>query len=191
MTSPAGSVAATSAIGGLLMLARAFPRRVIAQRAHRWEQYRRELAPPDLEGQTVLIVGVGAMGTAVARFAQALAMHVIGVRRAPGSVDAVDELHAPAGLDALLARAHWLVLACPHTAETSHLIDARRLGLLPRGAGLVNTAHAGLIDHAALAAALTAGGIGGAYLDVGPLAADSPLRGRPGLLLAPGAPAAV
>ena len=186
MTSPASGVAANSAIGGLLMLARAFPRRLIAQRAHRWEQYRRELAPADLEGQAVLIVGAGAVGSAVARFAQALAMHVIGVRRSPAiSVDGVAEMHGATELDALLPRAQWLVLACPHGAETHHLLDARRLGLLPRGAGVVNAAHAGLIDDAALAAALVDGQFGAAYLDFGPLAAESPLRGLPNLMLAP------
>jgi phosphoglycerate dehydrogenase-like enzyme len=185
VTSPAAGVAANSAIGGLLMLARAFPRRLIAQRAHRWEQYRRELAPADLEGQTVLIIGVGTVGAAVARFAQALAMQVIGVRRSPEiAVDGVAEMHAVAKLDALLPRAQWLVLACPHSAETDQLLDARRLGLLPRGAGVVNAAHAGLIDDAALAAALVDGQIGAAYLDFGPLATDSPLRGQPNLLLA-------
>jgi phosphoglycerate dehydrogenase-like enzyme len=78
-----------------------------------------------------------------------------------------------------------VVLACPHTADTHHLLDTRRLGLLPRGAGVINVAHGGLIDQAALAAALAGGQVGSAYLDVfesDPLPAASPLRSLPNVL---------
>ena len=161
------SLAANSAIAGLLMLARAFPQRLAAQREHRWLQLRREQAPADVQGQTVLIVGVGAVGTPVARFAQALDMRVIGVRRSPFKTgEPVDEMHAPAQLDVLLPRARWLVLACPHTPDTHHLLDARRLGLLPHGAGVIHVAHGGLADPAALADALAAGQVASAYLDI-------------------------
>ena len=84
---------AAGAIAGLLALARAFPQRLQAQREHRWLQLRREAAPADVQGQTVLLIGVGAVGAAVARFAQALDMRVIGVRRSAAAVAAVDEIH--------------------------------------------------------------------------------------------------
>jgi D-2-hydroxyacid dehydrogenase (NADP+) len=152
---------------------------------------RREQAPADVQGQTVLIVGVGAVGAAVARFAQALEMRVIGVRRSkPGAGEPVDEMHAPAALDALLPCAHWLVLACPHTPDTHHLLDARRLALLKRGAGVINVVAGGLIDEMALVGALKSGQVGSAYLAVfeqEPLPANSPLRALTNVLLAPAA----
>lgn len=186
-----GNVVANDAIAGLLLLARAFPQRLRAQREHRWLQLRREQAPADVEGQTVLIIGVGAVGAVVARFAQAMKMHVIGVRRSPCLPgEPVDEMHAPAKLEELLPRAQWVVLACPHGAQTHHLLDARRLALLPRGAGVINVSHAGLLGEAALIAALNSGGIGGVYLAAfGPQmpAADSPLRAHPNVMFPPAA----
>ncbi len=186
----AGDAVANSAIAGLLLLARAFPQRLVAQREHRWLQLRREAAPADVEGQTVLVIGVGAVGTAVARFAQALDMRVLGVRRTPGGDEPVDEMHAPEKLSALLPRAQWVVLACPHTPETHHLLDAPALALLPRGAGVINVVHGDLIDEAALVAALKSGRLGSACLDaIGSAApaADSPLGALPNLLLLPAA----
>ena len=175
------------------MLARAFPQRLAAQREHRWLQLRREQAPADVQGQTVLIVGVGAVGSAVARFAQALDMRVIGVRRSKRKAgEAVDEMHPPEKLDALLPRAQWLVLACPHTPDTHHLLDARRLGLLARGAGVINVAHGGLIDEAALVGALQSGQVGSAYLTVfehESLPAESQLRALTNVLLSSQLPA--
>lgn len=189
-----GNPAANNAIAGLLMLARAFPSRLAAQREHRWLQLRGEQAPADLQGQTILIVGVGAVGAAVARFARALGMHVIGVRPSPlRAGEPVDEMHAPSKLSELLPRTQWLVLACPHGAQTHHLIDARMLGCLPRGAGVINVAHGGLIDEAALIAALTDGHVGSAWLDVfecEPLPSASLLRTLPNVMLPPAAAAA-
>lgn len=179
-----GNAMANDAIAGLLFLARAFPQRLAAQREHRWLQLRREKAPADVEGQTVLVVGVGNIGGAVARFAQAIKMKVIGVRRTPLEArDCVDELHAPESLSLLLPRAQWVVLACPHTQQTHHLLDADALARLPRGAGVVNVVEPGLIDEAALLAALQSGQIGHAYL--AGIAADSPLRGLPNVLFSP------
>ena len=86
--------AANNAIAGLLFLARAFPPRLIAQREHRWLQLRRDKAPADVEGQTVLIAGGGTAAAEVARFVQALAMHV--------SVAARDDAHSPEPFDLLL-----------------------------------------------------------------------------------------
>jgi phosphoglycerate dehydrogenase-like enzyme len=177
------TVAANDAIAGLLFLARAFPQRLAAQREHRWLQLRREKAPADVEGQTVLIVGVGAVGAAVARFAQAMGMKVIGVRRTPRGGEPVDEMHTPEELAALLPRAQWVVPACPHAPQTHHLLDAAALARLPRGAGIVNVVAPGLIDEAALLAALHSGQVGHAYL--AGIAADSPLRGLPGVLVSP------
>lgn len=184
----AGPVGVTAA-AGLLMLARGFPGWMAAQRRHAWEQMRGAAVPQDLNGQTLLLVGVGEIGKTLARIAQVLGMHVIGVRRSPRQVsDPVDEMHPPAALDELLPRAHWLALTCPFTAETRRMIGAARLALLPRGARIVNVARGEVVDEEALIAALLSGHLGGAYLDVfekEPLPADSALWDLPNVVLSP------
>jgi phosphoglycerate dehydrogenase-like enzyme len=150
---------------------------------------RNDAAPRDLAGQTVLIMGLGTIGTAVARFCQAIGMHVIGVRRSPQrSEDPVHEMHTPAALPELLPRCNWIVLACPLTPETQRIIHAGTLARLPRGACLINVARGGLADEGAVIAALKSGQLGGAYLDVfeqEPLVPDSPLWDCPNAILSP------
>jgi phosphoglycerate dehydrogenase-like enzyme len=134
-------------------------------------------------------VGLGTIGSAVARFGQALGMHVIGVRRSPRRPeDPVHEMHAPAALAELLPRCHWVVLACPLTPETRRMMHAGTLARLPRGACLINVARGGLVDEDAVVAALKSGQLGGAYLDVfeqEPLPSDSPLWDLPNVVLSP------
>lgn len=166
-----GNAAAGEAIAGLLFLARAFPQRLIAQREHRWLQLRRDKAPADVEGQTVLIAGGGAVAAEVARFVRALAMQV--------TVAARDDAHSPESFDVLLAPAQWLLIV----GDDSPLLDARRIALLPRGAQIVNVAGEQSIDAAALVTALTDGHIAGAYLAGVPT--DSPLRALPNVMCAP------
>ena len=184
-----GEPVAQTAICGLLMLARGFPHWWAAQGRREWAPLRHDAVPRDLAGQTVLIVGLGTVGTAVGRFCQALGMRVVGVRRSPRRPeDPVHELHAPAALTELLPRCHWVVLACPLTPETRRMIHAGTLARLPRGAFLVNVARGGLTDEGAVIAALKSGQLGGAYLDVyeqEPLAADSPLWDSPNAILSP------
>ena len=150
---------------------------------------RGEAVPQDLAGQTVLIVGLGTIGTTLARYCRALGMRVIGVRRTPGrAVGAVDDVHAPTALPALLPRCEWVVLACPLTPETERLMNAGSLARLPRGARLINVARGGVVDEPALIEALEAGTIAGAALDVfaqEPLPSDSPLWKTKNLTLFP------
>jgi phosphoglycerate dehydrogenase-like enzyme len=184
-----GEPVAQTAICGLLMLARGLPHWWAAQGRRKWAPLRHDALPRDLEGQTVLIVGLGTIGSAVARFCQALGMHVIGVRRSPRrSEDPVHEMHAPTALPELLPRCHWVVLACPLTPETRRMMHAGTLARLPRGACLINVARGGLVDEAAVVAALKSGQLGGAYLDVfeqEPLPSDSPLWDLPNVVLSP------
>ena len=184
-----GEPVAQTAIGGLLMLARGLPHWWAAQGRKEWAPLRHDALPRDVAGQTVLIVGLGTIGTAVARFCQALGMHVIGMRRsARCPEDPVHEMHAPAGLPELLPRCHWVVLACPLTPETRRIMHARTLARLPRGACLINVARGGLVEEGALIDALKSGQLGGAYLDVfeqEPLPADSPLWDLPNAILSP------
>jgi D-2-hydroxyacid dehydrogenase (NADP+) len=192
LTTSAGATAAPiaqTAIAGLLVLARNFPRWLEAQRRHAWDPMRGPAAPRDLAGQTVLVLGLGGIGGEIARLARALGLHVIGIRRSPRMPeDAVDELHPPSLLDELLARADWLVIACPLTAETRGLIGAERIARLKRGARIINVARGEVLDEAALIEALRRGHLAGAYLDVfatEPLPPDSPLWDLPNVLISP------
>ena len=184
-----GEPVAQTAIASLLMLARGFPHWLDAQHRRSWEPVRGAKQPPDLRGQTILVVGMGNIGTPIAAFARALGMHVIGIRRsakAPG--DPVDEMHQLAALPQLLPRCDWVVLACPLTAHTRRIINAQTLASLKRGAGLINVARGGVCDEQAVISALQSGQIGCAHLDVfetEPLPADSPLWDMPNLILTP------
>jgi glyoxylate reductase len=120
-----------------------------------------------LQGKTLGIVGLGQIGTATARRARAFGMRIAysGRRRADPALEA--ELGAAMlDLDELLATADVVSIHCPLSAETRHLIDARRLALMRPTAYLVNTARGPIVDEAALTAALRAGAIAGAGLDV-------------------------
>jgi lactate dehydrogenase-like 2-hydroxyacid dehydrogenase len=113
------------------------------------------------------IVGLGAIGTAVARRARAFGMRVAYAGRNDAQMELVAELGAERlELDDLMQTADVVSLHVPLTAETRHLIDARRLGLMRPSAFLINAARGPVVDEAALAAALEAGDIAGAGLDV-------------------------
>ncbi len=192
LTTSAGSTAvpiAQTAVTGLLMLARNFPRWLKGQAERRWDPARVPDFPRDLVGQTALVFGLGSIGTEIARLLQVLGLKVIGVRRSPQRPDdPVDEMHPPQQLAALLPRADWLIIASPLTAETRGLIDAGMLARLPRGAHVINIARGEIIDQTALIAALRERRLGGAYLDVfdkEPLAPDSPLWDLPNVLVSP------
>ena len=184
-----GEPVGQTAICGLLMLARGFPRWIAAQREHKWDPARGKDVPRDLRGQTVIIVGLGTIGATVARFCRALEMKVIALRRSPQrDGDPVDEMHTLDQLPALLPRCDWLVLACPYTKETHQLVNAGTLALLPRHAYLLNVARGAVVDEKALIAALQSKRIAGAYLDVfekEPLPAESPLWDMPNVIVSP------
>jgi D-2-hydroxyacid dehydrogenase (NADP+) len=192
LTNASGAMAepiAWSAIAGLLQLARGFPRWAAAQQRHEWDPHSQSEFPKDLRQQTIVVFGLGAIGMEIARLAQALHLHVIGVRRSPArDGDPVDELVTPDQLAEVLPRADWLAIASPLTDATNGLFDERLLGLLPGGAGIVNIARGAIIDEAAMANRLGDGRLGGAYLDVfeeEPLSADSPLWDLPRVILSP------
>lgn len=192
LTTSSGSTAAAiaqTAIAGLLMLARNFPHWIAAQRKRAWQPMEGRGVPQDLLGQTVLVLGLGHIGTAFARIAQALGLYVIGVRHSARQADdPVNELHAPDKLAALLPRSQWLVIACPLTPETRGLIDGALLSRLPQGACLINVARGEIVNEPALIAALENGHLAGAYLDVfekEPLPPESPLWDMPNVLLTP------
>ena len=119
-----------------------------------------------LQGKILGIVGMGRIGRAVARRASAFGMRVL--YTSPRPVPPFEAMGADyvSDLDVLLPQVHVLTLHCPLTHLTRHLIDARRLHLLPRGAFVVNASRGEVVDEAALVAALEDGHLGGAGLDV-------------------------
>ena len=135
------------------------------------------------------MLGLGSIGTQIARLAQALGIEVIGIRRSPRRAgDVVAEIHPLQALANVLPRCQWLAIACPLTDETRRSIDAAMLAHLPRGAHVVNVARGEIVDERALIAALRSGHIAGAYLDVfeqEPLPADSPLWDLPNVIISP------
>ena len=187
--SAAAEPIAHSAMAGLLSLARRLPYFAAAQRERRWERLPPALIANDLSAQTLVVFGLGAIGSEVARLASAFGLHVIGVRRRPAAGgEPVDELVHPDRLDEVLPRADWLLVAANLNAETRGAINAERLALLPPGAHVLNVARGAIIDEPALVAALEAGAIGGAYLDVfaqEPLPAESPLWALPNVIVSP------
>ncbi len=184
-----GEPVAQNAITGLLMLARGFPGWLDAQRRHAWEPVRGSKTPADLRGQTVIVAGLGAIGMRVARFCEGLGMRVIGMRRTPRqSGDTLSEIHSPAEFTALLPHCQWLIICCPDTPETHHMVNAEALAMLPRGAGLINVSRGGVIDEPAMIAALQSGHLRCAYLDVfeqEPLPPQSPLWDLPNVIVTP------
>ncbi|MBM4421673.1 MAG: D-glycerate dehydrogenase, partial [Chloroflexi bacterium] len=119
----------------------------------------------DVHGATLGLVGLGRIGTAVARRARGFGMRILYHARhaAPGAAEVGAEL---VPLERLLAESDFVSLHVPLSPETRHLIDARRLALMKRTAILVNTARGPVVDEKALAEALAAGTIAGAALDV-------------------------
>jgi phosphoglycerate dehydrogenase-like enzyme len=149
------------------------------------------LQPGELHGATLGIVGLGAIGRALARLGRAFGMRVLATRHSAqaGETDPdVDTLYPLTDLHTLLAVADYVVLAAPATAESRHLIGPAELAVMRPRAFLVNIARGALVDEPALIAALESGRIGGAGLDVferEPLPAESSLWHLPNVILSP------
>ena len=139
----------------------------------------------ELEGRTLGLIGLGAIGLRLARMADAMGMRVIGfdpfAKNLPAQVEAVD-------LETIWRESDAISLHCPLTADNAGLVNARTLAACKPGVILVNTARGGLIDEAALLAALRSGQVGSAGLDsfaVEPMTAPHPFHGEPRITLSP------
>lgn len=159
---------ATADLGWALLMA-------AARRLSETERYLREgrwnswafdqFLGADVHGTTLGIVGMGRIGSAIARRARGFSMQVLYHNRSRAPNEA--ELGARrVELDELLRSADHVVLVLPYTPETHHLIGARELASMKRGSVLVNIARGGIVDDAALARALREGPLGAAGLDV-------------------------
>jgi len=156
-----------------------------AQAARRWA-YRETRR---IGGMTMVVLGAGRIGGAIAAAAAAAGLRVSGVRRSAAAPSgAFESIVAIDALDTVLPAADYVVLALAATPATVGLMDARRLARLKPSAYLVNVARASVLDTGALVEALRAGRLAGAALDVHdeePLPADSPLWAVPNLFVSP------
>ena len=128
--------------------------------------WRNTILPPLARERPVAVLGLGELGQAAAQALAQLNFPVMGWSRSQKTVPGVDCQAGEAGLDHVLSRAEIVVLLMPLTAETADILNARRLALMPEGAVIINPGRGALIDDAALLAALDAGHIGHATLDV-------------------------
>ncbi|MFV2052408.1 D-2-hydroxyacid dehydrogenase [Aliiroseovarius sp. YM-037] len=141
-----------------------------------------------LSGKTLLIVGLGHTGRAVACRAKAFGMRVLGIRANPKAMEHVDEVHPAGELINLLARADFIAISTPLTPATRGLIGTDEIAAMWPGVVLADVSRGGVVDQSALCAALKAKHVAGAALDVfetEPLPADSPLWELDNLIISP------
>lgn len=150
----------------------------------RWEP----VVPPLAQDRPVTVLGLGVLGRACAEALAGLGFPVTGWARSPRQLPGITCLHGPDGLAQALGRAQILVLLLPDTPATRDILDARTIALLPRGAVVINPGRGTLIDEAALLAALDAGHLAHATLDVfrtEPLPPEHPFWAHPRVTVTP------
>lgn len=183
---------AVHAVALLLALQRGIPTMLINQAGQDWNRtVNQKMVMPI--GGTLLILGFGSIGREIARLMKPHGMTIIGINRSGrdssgGSGSVADEVHAASALHTLLPRADAVIVAVPLGPATQKLIGARELALCKRTALIVNISRGAIIDQPALEAALRAGTIGGAGLDVTdpePLPKDDPLWRAPNVIISP------
>jgi len=177
-----GRAVGETALAGILAHYHHLPRLLAAQKERRWINPEIIYQIGQLHGAKVIILGAGSLGRRLTTLLQAFECDVrVFARTAPSA-----QLHTLAELDAALPTADIVINALPHTPHTDGLINKVRLALLPHHALLVNVGRGTAVDESALVAALDAGKLAGAILDVTvtePLPADSPLWTHPRVIL--------
>jgi phosphoglycerate dehydrogenase-like enzyme len=179
-----GPQMAEMAILHMLALSRRVPRLVRNQTAHVWDRIR----PRVLDRRTVVILGIGAIAEHVAKVCKALGMTTIGVSRTPRSIAGYDAILPREKLTEAAAAADFLLVLAPYTKENDRIINATVFDAMKPSACLINIARGGVVDEPALIAALRAGKIAGAGLDVfaeAPLPATSPLWDMENVFITP------
>jgi phosphoglycerate dehydrogenase-like enzyme len=156
-------------------------------RDHRWEM----ALGGQLQGKTMTIVGLGAIGREVARRSRVFGLHLLGIRRSwkAGATDPdVDELFGPDHLHEVLSRSDIVVLAAPGTDDNEDMFDDKAFAAMKPGSIFVNVARGTLVDEAALIGALERGHLRAAAIDVAraePLPPEDPLWSAPNLYISP------
>lgn len=180
------AMAQVFALAKQLHVARDFQKRKVWAQERLWEQ---AVRPRELRGSTMVLVGLGAIGSNIARMASAVGMHVIGIREHPERGSRwVERVLGFDRLDSVLRSADFVVVAVPVTDKTRGLFDAVRIAMMKPTAFLVNVGRGTLIDEQALAAAIAEKRIAGAALDVfeqEPLPPESPLWDMEQVLITP------
>lgn len=179
-----GTPIAEYAIAAMVMLRSDWPGRLRAQAQRQWQ--RRPMRT--IQGTSLGIVGLGAIGSEIARRAASFGMEVQGVSRAGRPVPGCPVVHPPDRLHAMLATCDFVAVAAPLTQETRGLLDERAFAAMKPGACLVNVSRGGVVDEQAMIRALEAGRLAGACVDVfetEPLPAESPLWVMPNVIVTP------
>jgi len=174
----------------LLALTRDLPVHLAGRERGEWQREgSREIEPIALEGRTLLVVGLGGIGTEIARRGHGFGMRVLATRRSDAPApDYVERVVKADQLLALLPEADVVAIAVPLTPETEHLFDARAIAAMKRGSWLVNIARGQVVDTDALVEALRSGQLAGACLDVTdpePLPSDHVLWSFPNVVITP------
>ncbi len=172
------------AMMALLMLGNHMPRLATAQRQGRWDGHFVSV----VAGKTVVVVGAGKQGTAVAQGAAALGVRAVGVDPEVREHAAFARIVPPSELRTVLADADFVGLTLPAAASTRRFFGAAEFAAMREGAGFFNISRGSVVDTDALLAALRAGKLSGAVLDVfeeEPLPPDSPLWDAPNLTITP------
>lgn len=182
-----GDSVGETVLGYLLMFARHLHR-------HRWNQAKARWDRPawdeafTLTGESLCVLGLGALGRGIATRADAMGMSVVGVRRSPAPVEGVDRVVGSDELLEVVGDATFVAVALPLTSATEGLIDAEVLGRMRSDAYLINVGRGPIVDETALIEALEADDIAGAALDVfeeEPLPPSSPLWNMENVIVTP------
>jgi len=187
MNTPFGNSITTAehAIALMFALARQLPEADASTQAGKWEKNR--FMGVELTSKTLGLIGAGNIGSIVAERARGLKMKVIAYDPFLTPERAVDMGIEKVTLDELLARADFITLHTPLTDQTRNILSAEALAMTKKGVRIINCARGGLIDEAALKAAMDSGQVGGAALDVfvEEPATASPLFGTPNFISTP------
>ncbi|WP_176084650.1 D-2-hydroxyacid dehydrogenase [Martelella sp. HB161492] len=168
----------------MLSLLRRFEQMMAQSRAGVWQRW----PQPLLCGKTVTILGLGAIGEALAARCNAFGMTVTGISDGRQTVDGFARIFPRARRAEAAAEADFLVVIVPYSPKTHHIVDDAVLSAMRPGSYLINIARGGCVDEAALLSHLASGHLAGAGLDVfavEPLPADSPFRALPNVIVTP------
>lgn len=177
---------AEHAIALMLAFGRALPEFWREQQAKSWRGWDERPAFFELTGQTVLLLGAGAIGRAIAVRLRPFGCRLIGARRTGGALDGLDEVVGFDALAGVLPEVDHVVSTLPMTPHTAHIVDRAFFHAMKPGSYFYNLGRGGTVDQDALIDAVQRGHLAGAGLDVTdpePLPEDSPLWNAPNVLI--------